>query len=149
MKKFRFSLDTVLSYKQQVQDVLQGEHAEILGRVQTQEELLASLWERYRACGAEYQTRCETGLPMTEVLFYQSELRAMERELQKETALLDTLRDQAEKKREEVVEAKRETSSIEKLREKKLKDYQKAMGKSEEAFIEEFVSTGRIREAVN
>ena len=40
MKKFKFALDTVLSYKQQVLDALQGEHAEILARVRNQEELL-------------------------------------------------------------------------------------------------------------
>ena len=30
MKKFKFSLDSVLSYKQQVLDALQGEHDDIL-----------------------------------------------------------------------------------------------------------------------
>ena len=40
MKKFKFALDTVLSYKQQVLGVLQGEHAEAVARVRAQEELL-------------------------------------------------------------------------------------------------------------
>ena len=52
-----------------------------------------------------------------------------------------------EKKREAVVEAKKETSSIEKLKEKKLDAYQKAVAKSEELFIEEFVSTARVNAA--
>ena len=36
MKKFRFSLETVLDYKQQVLDALQAEHGAILARVQAQ-----------------------------------------------------------------------------------------------------------------
>ena len=40
MKKFKFSLDSVLSYKQQVLDALKGEHAAILMRVREQEERL-------------------------------------------------------------------------------------------------------------
>ena len=33
MKKFQFSLEKVLSYKQQRQDALRSEHAEILAQV--------------------------------------------------------------------------------------------------------------------
>lgn len=147
MKKFQFSLDTVLSYKQQIQDSLQTEHAEILARVRSQENVLDELLVRYRAYCVEYQERCEAGLPITDVLVYQSGLRAMEREIQKESAYLAELRQQEEKKRMEVIAAKRDTASIEKLREKKLQDYQKALDKSNELFIEEFVSLGRVREA--
>ncbi len=196
MKKFRFSLDTVLSYKQQIQDSLQSEHAESLARVRRQEKLMDELLAKYRAYCTEYRERCETGLPITDVLVYQSGLRAMEREIEKASALdellakyraycteyrercetglpitdvlvyqsglramereiekasahLEELRRQEEKKRMEFIEAKRETASIEKLREKKLQDYQKALDKSNELFIEEFVSTGRVRNAAN
>ena len=146
MKKFQFSLEKVLSYKQQRQDALRSEHAEILAQVHAQEALVESLWKRYREYGAEYRER---GLPMTEVLVYQSGLRAMEREIQGETKQLEQLRERAEAKRKEVVEAKQETAAIEKLKEKKVRDYQKALEKSEEAFIEEFVSTSRVRAAAN
>ena len=50
-------------------------------------------------------------------------------------------------KRLEVVEAKKDTSSIEKLREKKLDSYNKAVQKSEELIIEEFVTTARVMAA--
>ncbi len=149
MKKFQFSLDTVLAYKRQVQDVLQGEHAEVLSQVRQQEALLDSLWTQYRNCSAEYSERCGVGLSMTEVLIYQSELRAMEKEIQSETERLEQLREQEERKRAEVVEAKKETSSIKKLREKKQQEYQKALEKSEEAFVEEFVSAERVRASLS
>ena len=78
MKKFKFALDTVLSYKQQVLDALQGEHAEILARVRNQEELLEGLWAQYRAYNDEYQERAREGLPLTDALMYQNGLRAAE-----------------------------------------------------------------------
>lgn len=148
MKKFKFALDTVLSYKQQVLDALQGEHAEILARVRNQEELLEGLWAQYRAYNGEYQERAREGLPLTDALMYQNGLRAAEMEIQRETQRLERLRIQAEKKREEVVEAKKETSSIEKLREKRLDAYHKAEAKSEEQFIDEFISAARVNAAV-
>ena len=62
-------------------------------------------------------------------------------------AVLEDLRRQEEAKRAQVVEAKKETASIEKLREKKLESYNKAMQKSEEAMIDELVSTKRVMAA--
>lgn len=147
MKKFKFSLDTVLSYKQQVLDALRGEHAAALAQVHAQEELLQSLWGRYRDYNGEYRLRAEEGLPITDALIYQNGLRALEREIQQETEELERLQAEEEKKREAVVEAKKDTSSIEKLKEKKLDAYQKAAAKSEEAFIEEFISTARANAA--
>ena len=44
--------------------------------------------------------------------------------------------------------AKQDTSSIEKLKEKKLDSYNKAVQKSEEAMIDEFVSTTRAMAAL-
>ncbi len=72
MKKFNFTLGTVLSYKNQVLDSLKNEHAKILARI------------------------------------------------------------------------KQDTSSLEKLKEKKLEVYHKEEQKAEEAFVEEFVSFSRI-----
>ncbi len=147
MKKFKFSLDTVLSYKQQVLEALQGEHALALAAVREQETLLENLWQQYRDYNAEYRHRAEEGLPLTEALMYQNGLRAAEQEIQRETQRLEELRAEEEKRREKVIEAKKDTSSIEKLREKKLDAYHKAEAKSEEAFIEEFVSTMRVNAA--
>jgi len=148
VKKFKFSLDTVLSYKQQVLGVLQGEYAEAMAQVHAQEALLEGLWQEYRDCDREYHERAETGLPITDALMYQSALRASELEIQRETKRLEELEAEAERRREKMVEAKKETSSIEKLREKKLDAYHKAEAKSEELFIEEFVSSARARAGV-
>ena len=149
MKKFRFPLDTVLSYKQQVLDALRGEHAAILAEVHTQEEWVEHLWQEYRAYSEEYRQRSAEGLVMTEALMYQTGLRSIEREIQRETEKLDALRAKEEAKRAEVKKKKKETSSIEKLREKKLDAYHKEEAKSEEIFIEEFVSTMRVVSQAN
>lgn len=148
MKKFKFSLDTVLSYKQQVLGVLQGEYAEAMARVHAQEALLEKLWREYRDCNEDYRDRALVGMPITEALMYQSALRASEQEIQRETERLEELQAEAERRREKMVDAKKETSSIEKLKEKKLDAYHKEEAKSEELFIEEFVSSTRAHAGV-
>ena len=147
MQRFRFSLNTVLDYKQQIEDALQGEYSMLLAKVRAQEALLAERWAQYRSYGAEYREQCEKGLPISDVLVYQSGLRALEREIEEAAGLLHKLEEQAEKKREEVVEARKETASIEKLKERKLEEYNKLAAKSEEAAVEEFVSAVRVRQA--
>lgn len=147
MKKFKFALDTVLSYKQQVLDALQGEYAEAMANVHAQEAVLEKLWREYRDCNEDYRDRAMDGMPITEALMYQNALRACELEIQRETKRLEELEAEAERRREKMVEAKKETASIEKLREKKLDAYHKAEAKSEEMFIEEFVSSTRAAHA--
>lgn len=147
MKKFRFSLETVLEYKQQVLETLQTEHGAILARVREQEQHIEELEAAYRALSHEFNRRKAEGLTILDAIKYEQYLRSSERQIEEAYEHLRQLQKQAEKKRAEVVEAKKETSSIEKLREKKLEGHNKAIQKSEEALIDEFVTTKRIMEA--
>ena len=148
MKKFKFSLDSVLSYKQQVLDALKGEHAVILAQVREQEGVLEACWQEYRDCDAEYSQRKAEGIAITDAMVYQNGLRVLEADIERETQRLEELRQQEEAKRQEVVDAKIDTSSIEKLKEKKLDLYNKEVAKSEEVLIDEFVSSARVRASI-
>ena len=147
MKKFSFSLETVLEYKQQVLDSLQTEHGAILAQVKRQEDLIETLEADYRALAGEFNQRKMEGLSILDAMKYEQYLRSSERQLEEAYDRLEELREQEEAKRSEVVEAKKETSSIERLREKKLDSYNKAVQKSEENLIDEFVMTKRVMEA--
>lgn len=147
MKKFKFSLDTVLSYKQQILDVLKAEHAAAAARVRAQEEVLEAVWKQYRSCNEEYRVRKTEGMTIMDATFYQNGLRALERDIQRETEKLEELRAQEEAKRSEMIEAKVDTSSLENLKGKKLELYQKAVQRDEEKLIDEFVSAARVSSA--
>ena len=148
MKKFKFALDSVLSYKEQVLESLQGEHAAILAQVREQEEVLEAVWQDYRDCNEEYRQRKAEGLSIVDAMLYQNGLRALEAEIQQETQRLEELKKPEEAKRQEVVDAKIDTSSIEKLKDKKRELYNKEVAKSEELLIDEFVSSARARASI-
>ncbi len=148
MKKFRFSLETVLDYKQQVLDSLQTEHGIILAQVREQEAYVEDLEEQYRDMDAEFCERKLEGITILDAMRYEQYLRAMERQIKQALIRLEELQKQEEAKRAQVVAAKQDTSSIEKLKEKKLSSYNKAVQKSEEAMIDEFVSTTRAMAAL-
>ena len=143
MKKFKFSLDTVLSYKDQVLDALKIEHGVILAEIRAQEEVVEAAWRRYRDYDEEFREQKMNGISALDAMMYESALRAQELEIRRETEKLDALKEKEEKKRSEVVEAKKETASLEKLKERKLDSYNKTVQKGEEQMIEEYVSTQR------
>ncbi len=147
MKKFRFSLETVLDYKQQVLEALQAEHGAILAQVRAQEALLERLEANYYELNREFTQRKMEGITVLDAMQYEQYLRAMEREIQEAVLELERLRQEEEAKRAQVVAAKQDTSSLEKLKDKKLDLYNKAVQKSEEAMIDEFVSTTRAMAA--
>lgn len=143
MKKFKFSLDTVLTYKQQVLDAVKAEHGAILVQVREQEQVVEGEQQVYREYNQQYRQRKEEGLTIGEAALFQTGLRAQEARIQREQDRLDSLRKQEEEKRAQMIEAKKETASLEKLREQKLDAYNKAVQKSEEAMIDELVSRAR------
>ncbi|MCI8304479.1 MAG: flagellar export protein FliJ [Lawsonibacter sp.] len=148
MKKFRFSLETVLDYKQQTLDAIRAEHGAILAKVRAQEAVVDGLEEEHWQVDGEFSRRKLEGLTILDALNYEQYLRALEREIQQERVKLERLRRQEEMKRSQVVEARKETATIEKLKEHKLEDYRKAEQKAEEQRIEEFVSTTRAMAAM-
>ena len=63
MKRFQFSLNTVLSYKQQVLEELQNEHGQLLYQVRQQELVLQAAEERYRGLNLEFRQAETEGRP--------------------------------------------------------------------------------------
>ena len=139
MKKFQFSLDTVLQYKQQRLDALKAEHAAAVQRVRHQEAAVADAEARYARLNEEYREKKAEGLLVAEAMTYETGLQVIENEIRREQERLRELQRQAETKRAEMVEARQETASIEKLREKKMDLYHKELQKSEERFIDDLV----------
>ena len=144
MKKFQFSLDTVLDYKQQVLTSLQTEHGAILAQLRRQEEVLEQLESQYYQADEQFTQRKMQGMNIADALSFEQYLRAMEHKLNLENRRLLQIMEQEEAKRREVVSAKQDTSSIEKLRERKLELYRKEVQRSEELALEDFISTTRV-----
>lgn len=140
MKKFNFPLDTVLNYKDQILDNLKSEHAQILARVAQQENKINLLDNQKNAASTRFKEEVQTGISINAMREYETYITHMEKKILTEQGVLLTLKRKEEQKRSQVVEARKEKASIEKLKEKKLTLYNKEVQHSEELFIEEFVS---------
>ncbi|MDK2968854.1 flagellar export protein FliJ [Lacrimispora sp.] len=140
MKKFNFPLDTVLNYKDQVLENLKTEHAQILAGIAQQEKRIEELMEKSRLAAVRYREDTLCGVTVNIMREYERYITFVQQRIVSEQGVLLKMKKKEEQKRTEVIEAKKEKASIDKLKEKKMDQYNKDMLKSEELFIEEFVS---------
>lgn len=139
MKKFRFSLDTVLDYRRQVLDSLQVELGSIMAQIHQQEIEIEHARQKYAKINAEYCKKKMSGIHVGEIYGFETALQVQESLIRRELERLQSLQKQAEMKRSELVCAKQDASSVEKLREKKLQLYRHETQKSEEQYIDDLV----------
>lgn len=140
MKKFAFSLDKVLNYKEQVEANLRTEYAQIMQKVVKEEEKLEKLEEEHAVCCLQYEAEKQKGITILQLKVHEGYLESIFRKIQQTEKVIELLKQEEEKKRQEVIAAKTETSSIDKLKGRRRNEYTAAVTKEEEKFIEEFVA---------
>ena len=143
MKQFRFRLNSVLDYRQQVLESRQNEYAQALKKVRLQEERKADAERRYRELNQRFREEAAIGITAADALGYETGLRVLEDEIARETQLLAEYRKAAEEKRAAVLSAHQDTAVLERLKDKQMEAYRKAVQKSDERFIDELVSAAR------
>ena len=146
MKQFNYRLETVLAYKTQVLDNLKSEHAVIIQKVNRKQEEIQGLNRELVSYESGFDEVKEKGAAIEDYRLFDMCIGRMEESIDTEKERLKKLRQEEDAKKQEVVEAKVDTSKFEKLKEKKFQEYQKAVMKADELFIEEFVSNTTLRE---
>ncbi len=145
MKQFQYRLDTVLAYKTQVLDNLKTEHAAIIQNVNQKQEEIRGLNKELVSYESDFDRVKEEGASIENYRLFDMCIGRMEEIIDYEKERLKELRRQEVAKKQEVISAKVDTSKFEKLKDKKYQEYQKAVMKADEAFIEEFVSNTTLR----
>lgn len=150
MKRFRYSLDSVLNYKTQVLDNLTAEHAVILGNVNRKMGEIDELKMTLTGYHDNFNQAKYTGVSIYDYRLFDMCIERIEGRIDEEQQKLHQLQIKEEEKKSQVVVAKVDTSRFEKLKGKRLGEYRNAERKEEEAFAEEFVmhtmmnSAGRV-----
>lgn len=145
MKKFSYRLETVLDYKTQVLDNLKTEHAVIIQNVNRKQEEIRGLKRELSGYEDGFDQVKEAGSTIENYLLFDMYIGHMEKRIDEEKERLYRLREQEDAKKQEVIEAKVDTSRYEKLKERKLQEYQRAVAKADETFVEEFVMGTNLR----
>ncbi|WP_251491951.1 flagellar export protein FliJ [Otoolea muris] len=142
MKRFRYSLETVLDYKQQILDNEKAEHAVIIRRVDQKKEEIRRLKDELMGFHHGFDESKSVGAPIESFRLYDMCIGLMEEKINIRKEQLSHLKKEEEKKKQQVIAAKVDASKFEKLKGRRQEEYRKAEAKEEENFIEEFVTRG-------
>ncbi|HBN56435.1 MAG TPA: flagellar export protein FliJ [Lachnospiraceae bacterium] len=148
MKKFKYRLDTVLDYKTQVLDNLKTEHAVIIQNVNRKQQQINGLKQELVSYQSGFDQIKQEGASIENYRLFDLCIGRMEQIIDDEKEHLKVLKKQENEKKQEVIAAKVDTSKFEKLKDRQIRDYQKAVMKADEVFIEEFVSNAAIKRRV-
>lgn len=143
MKKFQFGLENVLGYRQQVLEGRQNEYAKAARMVQEQQEKLDQIQDHYSQLNHQFHERAARGITAADAMGFEYGLRSLEQEILRENRLLQTLQQEAEEKRSQMLQAHMDATVLERLKEKKQDAYRKEAQKSDERMIDEMVSAVR------
>lgn len=147
MKRFQFQLAPVLDYKQQVLDGLMAELGALQEKARQQEQRKEAALRRQADYDAEFAEKRERGLSVLELVEYEGCQEVLAREVLRETLELEKALRKVEDKRREVVQARQETFSLEKLRDIRRKEYDSAVAKAEEKTLDDLTASRRVMAA--
>ncbi|MBR4546067.1 MAG: flagellar export protein FliJ [Oscillibacter sp.] len=147
MKRFQFQLEPVLNFKQQGLDALMIELSAIQASVAAQENRRSAAYQRLADYDAESVRKNAEGMSVIEALERQSCQQVLARRARNEDDELARLRREAEKKRAEIVEARKETHSLERLRETRQSEFNAALAKAEEKELDDLTAARRASAA--
>lgn len=144
VKKFAFALDKVLSYKRQYENSIRNEHAAIMHEIRQQEKMFQELSNKDVEIRQQMKREQEEGCQILRIHTYENYLEYLKGEMFRVNQRIKALKVREEKKRKELIAAKTDTTSLDKLKEKKLEEYNKEVQKEQEQLVEEFVNHGLI-----
>ena len=146
MKKFKFSLEKLKSFKEQIkkreENTLAALRAEQTDKLREKEELVKELNRR----NAEFIRKSEIGMTAMEMVAEKNFISYIVDSIKAKDKEISVLSARINKQLIVVTEASREVQTLEKLEEKQFDEYKFKERKADEAFIEEYVGNRRHSE---
>lgn len=143
MKKFVFSLESVLRYKEETLDMLKNEMAQLQMKIRELEQEILRMKREYSDLNRTLALEMKTGVEPCGIAVYKRYFAELDRQVRKLESQRAAVQRAAAAKQSGIVKMKSDISGLEKLRESQRRDYEAQGRKEQEQMIEEFVSRRR------
>ena len=140
MKKFKFGLEKLLSYKNQILESEMQKLSAILAQIAEKEAQIATLKQNMKQAGEELDAKLKETVSPEECQRYQHYIDRLRDEIKIAESELEALERTREAQIDVIAEAKKESRSLELLKENQLAEYNEAQRKETEREIEEFIT---------
>lgn len=148
MKKFHFTLDRMLRYKDSLLEEEKNKLMQIRAQKNAVDEKIEQAEENMRRLDTERTEKAAAGMSVIEMRGYAYNIDNTRRHLKALAEEQEKLARAVEKQLAVVVEKTQEVSGLEKLRDKQLEEYNQSVMKEEQLNIMELVSSKYIRDQV-
>lgn len=145
MKRFEFSLNKLMGYKQQVLDREKNGLAHLRKQQQQYMDEKAALEEKLRRSNSEFCVKSAQGMTVVQVSVFKGYHQSLSNQIKELEASIEKMEVKVQKQLSVVIEATKEVSSLEKLEGKQLEEYNFKAAKAEEQFIAEYVTNSTYR----
>ena len=139
MKRFEFSLNKRMGYKKQVLDREKNDLAHLRRQQQQMLDEKSELEARLTSSNNEFCQKSGVGMTVLQITMFKSYHQSLSQQIKELEASIEKMEEKVQKQLGVVIEATKEVSSLEKLEEKQLEEYNFMVAKQEEQFISEYV----------
>ena len=145
MKRFEFSLNKLMNYKQQVLDREKNDLAHLRRQQQQLMDEKQELEERLRSSNEEFCEKSGVGMNVIQITMFKSYHQSLTQQINDLQSSIVEMEVKVQNQLNNVIEATKEVSSLEKLEDRQLEDYKFRSAKEEERFISEYVMNSTYR----
>lgn len=143
MKRFSFSLQKLLDYKEQLFDIERTILGDMRAALNRMLEELENLKKEHTDRSRAFNEKAAAGTSVQEIELHKVYMRMIDYNIEQKIMQIDLQRRAIDKQTDKVREAKIEISTMEKLKERKIDEYNYKAMKADELFIDEFVNNKR------
>ena len=140
MKKFKFKLETVLKYREMIEEQEKIKLAQLNAEMFRLTSELEQLRILYKNEISDFEQSMRNGIKIQEISGKQVIIKSMEYAIENKLKEISEQQKLINRQMAVVVKATQDKKVIEKLKERSLKRYKKTLLKANERFIEEFIS---------
>lgn len=147
MRKFQFTLERMMSYKEQIETSEKNKLAVLNGKQRDIEQLIEQMNEQTAALSREMNLKAqESGLSAAELSKYSFEIDNNRKYIHQLVTDLQNAKLSVEIQLRAVLRATQEVQGLEKLKEKQYDEFLKDEAKDQENVVSEFISSKLMRE---
>ena len=145
MKRFEFSLNKLKGYKEQVLDREKNDLAHLRRQQQQYIDEKTALEQKLRSSNREFLEKSAAGMTVLQVTTFKGYHQSLSAQIRELEASIEKMEEKVQRQLSVVIEATKEVSSLEKLEDKQLEEYNFKFAKAEEQFIAEYVTNSTYR----
>lgn len=148
MARFDFRFQHILNIRKHKENVLQEDLSQLKRSFQHEESVLWGMEDKTRECLLKLKELQTEIISIKEIIDYQNYLGSLNNDITAQKIRLESLSKEVDDVLSELVHASQERKMLEKLKERKWKEWESDVNKEEQEFMDEIASTGHERNRV-